>query len=672
MSRITIGHDSRVDHDAASGAIRNWFDLKFKPTTKAGDTRETIARGVLADSADLFKWKPPLDDIVERAVIAGPASASVRFYQTFEKLPVDSSDIVVNFDGKDRLNSIYNGYHYDIPASLKPQDAKLTEQEAQKLAQALVLDQGDREIKNSGLVVYQYRRVTNSTGKPGPGSPARARVLAAFASAQAAAAKAGFTPRPGDYYVAWDIRIMTTAPRGSWRVLIDAKSGQVINVIDLAQYATGAALVFDPNPIVSSGNTGLRHTSPAATINALRANVALDNLNAAVGGHFDLHGTFVHMQEEEAPTVAEPTDGTATFDYSWDNNSFLDAMAYFHLNRFQEYVQKTLKLTTCANYSIPVDPQGFQGDDNSHYVSAGNGTGYIAFGGGLQPIPTTNPIPDANDAMVILHEYGHAIQDNTNPGFDNPASGVGEGFGDTLAAIFYDDKHANPAATRGFMMSWDSEMGTGSWSGRRYDMAWLFDGPEYASALVTDNHTAGQLWCATMFELYRKLGGDSGYPGTKSAGRDLALRLHLMANFNVPTNGATAKQMGQQVEAADSNLNGWHYANGLHKKVIYDTFRERHLGGYPALATDVYIDDGRDGGYGSLSGNDLFAETLWMDTWWETQNLFSPRPPPMPTRRPSRRARRRIMSSHRSAAPPISTCASATRGRTRPARERSP
>jgi hypothetical protein len=72
------------------------------------------------------------------------------------------------------------------------------------------------------------------------------------------------------------------------------------------------------------------------------------------------------MQEEKAPTVAEPTNMTATFDFTWDNNSFLDAMAYFHLNRFQQYVHTELGLNNVANSSIPVDPQGLSRQDNSH------------------------------------------------------------------------------------------------------------------------------------------------------------------------------------------------------------------------------------------------------------------------------------------------------------------
>jgi zinc metalloprotease ZmpB len=622
MSRLAVGHQSRIVHDPRSGALRSWLNLNFRPATKAGENAQDTARTVLTDSADLFKWQSTLADIVDRGVVTGSHSSSVRFFQSFKKLPVDTSDIVVNLDTQGRLHSIYNNYHYDIPDTLDPAKVQVTEEEARRLAIAVLEGHEGREPIQASVIVYQYQPVHNSTGKPARPNP-RTRTLAMFNLRQTEAAiRQEFSPEPGRYYIAWDVRIVTANPRGSWRILIDAVTANTLNVIDLLQYAAGTVQVFDPNPIVTSGNTALRHNSPSAVINAQRVTNNVNNLNPAIGGNLELHGPFVQMREEESPTVAEPTSPTGTFEFSWDNNSFLDAMTYFHLNRFQDYIQNTLAINNAANYSIPVDPQGLSGVDNSHYSPGGGGTGYIAFGGGLQPIPGTNPIPDAADAMVVLHEYGHAIQDNSNPGFDNPAAGTGEGFGDTLAAIFYDDKHANPGATRGFMMSWDSEMGTGSWTGRVYNLTWLFDGPEYASAIASDNHTAGQLWCTTMFELYRKLGGDSVYSSVKGGARDLSLRLHLMANFNVPTSGSTAAQMGQQIEIADTNLGGWRYANGLHRKVIYDTFRKRHLAGYPDLPVDVYINDGRNGGYGSLTGNDLFTERLWLDGWWETQDIW--------------------------------------------------
>src|SRR5262249_38800776 len=152
-----------------------------------------------------------------------------------------------------------------------------------------------------------------------------------------------------------------------------------------------------------------------ATLNGQTIAVVMDRLNAPDGsGNLHLDGSFVQMAEFEAPTFAEPVSALGDFIFAVNDRKFLDAMTYFHLDRFQNYVQTQLGMSNVANYSISVDPQGFNGADNSHYFS-----NKLAFGEG--------GIPDAADAMVILHEYGHAIQDNTNPGFDNPIAGTGEG-----------------------------------------------------------------------------------------------------------------------------------------------------------------------------------------------------------------------------------------------------
>lgn len=616
MPRLQTSAPSRISRDPAARAIRSWFDTAAPLPLTEGKELSIAVRELLRENADQFGWDPALPDLKDGAVIKGAGTYSVRATQTHRGIPVDASEIVVDLFSDRTVYSVYNNYRYDIPKALDPAAAKFTATQARALVGRLVKPYKENRIGEPTLIVYRYHPAENHPPHPARSPNPRQTLLRAALAHQLEHAPE--EPKEGEYFLAWDIRVTTKHPSSAWRFLIDAMTGRLIKVLDLLQYASGNSSVFDPNPIVTSGDTALRHNSPAGSINAQRFAVTVDRLDPPDGsGNLHLDGSFVHMGEIESPTVSEPVSPTGNFAFNFDDNGFLNAMAYFHIDRFQHYVQSTLNLTNVANFSIAVDPQGLSGADNSHYNSSNVS---IDFGGGIVPVPAGNPVPDAADAMVVLHEYGHAIQDNVNPGFDNPVDGTGEGFGDFLAAVFYDDKHANPAATRGFMMSWDSEMASGSWAGRRYDVGWLFDGPEFTGSF--DNHVRGQLWCATMFELYRKLGGDSQYAWVKSAAKDLAIRLHLAANFNVPASGSTAAQMGQQVEAADSNLGGWRYPDGLHKKVIYDTFRRRHLSGYPALPVDVYINDGRNGGYGSLTGNDAFSEKLWLDVFWETQDLW--------------------------------------------------
>lgn len=617
MPQVQVSPRSRVTYDTPSGAMRSWFDPAAPALTRVPFSPAELAREVLQDSASLFRWTPDLPDLRPVGVRQVNSSYSARWRQEHRGVPVDASEVVVNLFADARVHSIYNHYHYDIPDELDPEQARVEEEEARALAGRLLgVAYETYEVRDAELIVYQYQRSENAPQKPvsEEDEPARPR----FMEAVSVALKEGGTrPREGQYFLAWDVTAIAREPTHSWRILIDATTGRLLNVIDLLQYATGTAKVFDPNPIVTSGDVTLSSGSPVGTINAQVFTVSVDRLNAAVGGQYHLDGSYVHVDEIESPAHAEPTSATGDFTYPPDNRDFLASMVYYHIDRFQDHIQTQLGVTNVGNFSIPVDPQGYNGADNSRYDPVGKN---LAFGEG--------GIPDAADAAVVLHEYGHALQDDANPGMGAGAyaGGVTEGFGDFLYAVFYDDKHANPAATRGLTFPWDANPTDGFWSGRRYDVAWLFDGPEFAAAT---GHGRGQAWSAAMFELYRKLGGDSVYAGRRGAARDLAIRLHLIANGNVPATypaGTTPQQiaaaMAQEVEAADSAMSGWRYAEGLHTKVVYDTFRRRHVEGYIDLPVDVYVDDGRAGGYGSASGNDLFNEKLWDENFWNTQDIW--------------------------------------------------
>jgi hypothetical protein len=408
------------------------------------------------------------------------------------------------------------------------------------------------------------------------------------------------------------VRFSTERPRGRWRVLIDATTGRLIDVRDLLAYARaprGTGSVFDPNPIVSSGDLTLSSKSPAAKLNAQRIAVTLPRLDPApADGRLRLDGAWVHMEDFVAPNAAEPTSPTGVFVFGARERSFLDVMVYFHIDRFQQYVQTTLDLANMGSSSVRVDPQGENGADGS--TGGGNG---LSFGAG--------GVADASDAMIVLHEYGHFLQDVANPGsaIGNFPGGVAEGFCDFLAAVYYDDKHANPAATRGHMFSWDANSGDGLWEGRRYDSPGMLSGEAFEEL---GGYEKGEVWCSTMFELYRKIGGDSIRATRRAAARDLAIRLHLVANGGVPEEEATVTQMAQAIAEADANLGGWRYPDRLHQKVIDATFARRAVPSFSPPPVDVYVDDGRGGGYGSAGGQDAFTETLWKENHGDAPDVW--------------------------------------------------
>ena len=72
----------------------------------------------------------------------------------------------------------------------------------------------------------------------------------------------------------------------------------------------------------------------------------------------------------------------------------------------------------------------FYAEDNSFYSPGDRG---LHFGDG--------GVDDAEDADIVLHEYGHSVQDNQVPGWgpggDTEQGAIGEGFGDLLAGMSY-------------------------------------------------------------------------------------------------------------------------------------------------------------------------------------------------------------------------------------------
>ncbi len=326
MNKIEAAQDSRITRDPKTGAVRTLFNLSAQPATKEAlsmDDREAplkageLSRQVLKENADVFKWQPDLPNLRQGEVLSSENGYSARYTQNFKGVPVDSSEVVVNIDKEGRVYSIDNKYHYDIPDSIDPKNAKISSGQAADIVHDLAKVYEKYETSQPNLIIYQYKQTRNNPPKT-PARPTNHReaFLGAVASRTAEMKSISEPPKEGEYFLAWDIIVSTRKPDGLWRVLVNAMTGSLINVIDLVQYESGTGKVFDPNPIVTSGDTGLSTTTQSATLNSFCIAVNLDRLDPKdTTGNLHLDGPYVHMDELETPTHSEPVSPTGDFNF---------------------------------------------------------------------------------------------------------------------------------------------------------------------------------------------------------------------------------------------------------------------------------------------------------------------------------------------------------------------
>ena len=108
----------------------------------------------------------------------------------------------------------------------------------------------------------------------------------------------------------------------------------------------------------------------------------------------------------------------------------------------------------------------------------------------------------AEDAEIILHEYGHAIQDfQVNKFGRSPeAAAMGEGFGDYFAASFFSDK--KPAAMKPTFANWKSV----SFSGAEPPCIRRLDSNKLYRDRTGNAYNDGEIWSACLWEIRAGIG----------------------------------------------------------------------------------------------------------------------------------------------------------------------
>jgi zinc metalloprotease ZmpB len=266
---------------------------------------------------------------------------------------------------------------------------------------------------------------------------------------------------------------------------------------------TGTARVFEVNPVQSSGNEGLTDSNDSATAvpSSEYATVPLRNLD----GSGTLSGRWVQVQ---SATGTPASSSTGTFVYDRSQDQFEQVMAYFWVNQAQEYLQSlgfgsTLPAVNAQQQIVKVDQYG---GDNSYQTDK---PFRIRYGKG--------GVDDAEDAEVIVHEYGHAVHAAQVPGFgaSEQAGSIGEAFGDYLgvtvglaAAKQYGWAVRTPAPC---VADWDSVSYTSAVPHclRRLDTS------KTVADEVGEVHADGEIWSRALWDI-RTGYGTLGLPSARA------------------------------------------------------------------------------------------------------------------------------------------------------------
>ena len=277
--------------------------------------------------------------------------------------------------------------------------------------------------------------------------------------------------------------------------------------------STGAGSVFVPSPVQSLGDESLtdQKDAEAAVPAAAYDDVTLTNLDGS--GH--LSGDYATIISETGNPAYSPAN---TFQYTRHQDEFEQVMAYYWITEAQRYIH-SLGFGTSLR---PIDnrPQAVRinqyGQDNS--FATDHPKNELRFGKG--------GVDDAEDAEVILHEYGHAIHFSQNFAFASEEAGaISEGFADYWAVTVADvlsralgvpEREPLPCVA-----DWDSTSYTSSVPHclRRVDTDL-----HYPADLNGEVHHDGQIWSRALWDIRQALGnvkadtiilqGSFDFPGT--------------------------------------------------------------------------------------------------------------------------------------------------------------
>ena len=490
------------------GTVRSLYNLTLPAPT---GTLETSVRQCLNDHCDLFAMTDPNIELRLTDIQNSLTGRHVRFHQYYNGIEVYGAATSVHTNHSGQIRVIHNNYFPQInistAASLSPEGAINI-----AIAESRAFDL--RKPPRAKLVIFP----NHNAGQIGD-----------YANA---------------YRLAYRAIVHSRQPVASWEYIIDANTGEPLHRRNLLRSADGRGRVFNPNPVVALKDFRLMDQGDSA--DAIPEEAYTDVILPELKGSGFLDGPYVSTRL----TDNRANEPTLEFNYLRDDSRFEEVMVYYHIDAVGRYL-KGLGFNFVDDWQIPANVHfgmtraGFYDDSD----------GSINFGDAGVDV--------AEDAEVIIHEYGHAILDRQVPSINRGEGGaIHEGFSDFLAASFFS------AVSDGFsdsvVFEWagssDPEIATRPVNGNK----------RYPQDVVGEPHADGQIWSAALWEIFEAIG------------RDASIRLIVESHFFLLpdaefVDGASA------IFVADQELNG-----GVNLDFIMGIMENRGFFTPPRLASDAF------------------------------------------------------------------------------------
>ncbi|MCG3133783.1 MAG: hypothetical protein HMLKMBBP_01048 [Planctomycetes bacterium] len=286
--------------------------------------------------------------------------------------------------------------------------------------------------------------------------------------------------------LAWRVDVRTDAQSSSVWVDAQEAGAGILAQRELRRAADGIGDVYDPNPIHSARNPAFRDLRD-------RSGPELEaELRTVTIPRLDGTGSIRGQWADGSGTLGAGV--TPTLDWrgiTRDQRQFEVLNAYFHIDRTQDRI-RALGILDANGEMQRFDAHGLAADQ-SYYDPFGD---RIALGDG--------GVDDAEDADIVIHEYGHAIQDDQVPGYGATFEGasMGEGFADFLCCAM----HASGDDTYDpLVAAWDAS----SYSNAPIPFLRRVDtNKKYPRDIEHEVHADGEIWSAFCWDLRALIGHD--------------------------------------------------------------------------------------------------------------------------------------------------------------------